>query len=106
MTLILIILFNWCILKAFKDAIIFAKGGTSCFTIWHIIDWLFFWGVSLYAIYELGLYKNFWLMVLLVAGSFMFNFFYRLFRCLNVHKLDNRIRIKWLEKILERGGII
>ncbi len=106
MTLIILCLIAWVGFKAFGDAIVFAKGGEDCHEIWHIVDWIGRWMVAGYAIYKLGLYRNFWLMVLLIAGSFMFNFMYHIFRALNVYKLDNKFRIKWLEKILGRGGII
>lgn len=106
MTLILLILFSWTFLKAFQDAVIFAKGGEDCFTVWHLVDWTSRWLIPLYAIYKLGYYRDVQLMAILVVGSLGFNFMYKLFRVFNVYKIDNSLRWKWIDKILNRGGII
>jgi hypothetical protein len=106
MTFIVLCLVSWVIFGALVDAIRFAKGGEDCYEVWHILKWFYFWVPTGFAIYKMELYKNIWLMVLLVAGSFMFNYVYRVFRALNVYKLDNKYRIKWLGKVLGRDGII
>jgi hypothetical protein len=106
MILVLLCLVSWVLFKSFCDAILFGKNGEDCHEVWHIVDWCRSWIIPLYAIYLLGLYHNLWLMVLLVAGSFMFNLTYRMFRVLNVYRIDNKFRWYFLGKILGRGGII
>ena len=106
MTLVILCIVSWIFFKAFTDAIVFAKGGEDCFEVWHIADAIGRLLVPLYAIYKLGLYKNPLLMIFFFTSLLGFNLMYRIFRVLNVYKIDNKLRIKWLGKILGRGGII
>lgn len=97
-----IILFSW-YLSAFENAIRFGKH-TTCNEIWHAAKWLSYWlvfGWIMFLSGMSGLYIG-----IVCGGGFFSNILYRLFRYLDVYKLDDKYRIKWLGKILGRDGII
>ena len=100
-----ILLFCWLILKPMEDAIRFGKS-EPCHEVWHIIKWFAFWSVAIYTIIKYEYYKDIKFVAILIVCSFGFNFMYGVFRLFNVYKLDNKLRIKWLGKILGRSGII
>ena len=103
MTSVIIILFAW-YGKALSDSIRFAKGGEDCYEIWHLIEWIKFWGLAGWFMWVTRMPIGHVLLV--VIGSFGFNLVYRTFRYFDVYKWDNKIRIPFLYKILKRDGII
>ena len=100
---VIIILSAW-YLKAFSDAIKFAKPMIPCYEIWHITDWIRSWMVPAWLAYRVKMPVH--CIVIVVILSLLFNVLYCYFRFLNVYRYDNQFRIPWLSKILGRGGII
>ena len=101
---LLIIAALW--LKAFGDAIRFAKVYEPCHELWHASDWLRTYLLPIVIVVHFRLYNDVLLMVALLMGSFSFNILYKIFRLIGVYRFDDKYRIKWLGKILEKDGII
>ena len=100
---IIIILTAW-YLKAFSDAIKFAKSEEPCHEVWHVVDWIRSWIVPVWFMYRIKM--SVWHIIPIVILAFAFNTLYKLFRHCNIYKLDDRYRIKWLGKIFESDGIV
>lgn len=99
-----VILFVW-YLKAFTDAILFGKKpGEWAHEVWHIGDWVRSWTVPLWMLWRVGVPWGF--VAVLATLSFGFNHVYLFFRWVNVSAWDDRWRVGWLEKWLDRGGIV
>jgi hypothetical protein len=104
---IVVILSTWH-LKAINDAILFGKvstgNGEPMHEVWHILDWVRSWGWVIWFAYRVHL--PLWAMLTVGVLSFFFNYTYVKFRSQEIWRWDDNFRVKWLGRILDRGGVV
>ena len=91
-------------LKSLNDAVLFGKGATGdwAYEVWHILDWVRSWALPGYFLYRTQ--APWWVIGAIIPLSLGFNHAYRFWRSLNVSQWDNKWRIPWLGKWLDRDG--
>lgn len=94
-----VIVFSWAC-ASLMDAISFGKGvGATLNEIWHIVKAVLFGTVYFTMLYLVGA-SWYWYAVVPIICFVQHEILYNYLRSIDMYKVDDEIRIEWLEKFL------